>query len=157
DSQPRAARAELSDDADELIARRERRLRPAEIGAGAQLRVGERYAGGQHPDADFAPPGARRLRLHELENLGTAEPRDDNSLHGPGRSARSLRVLNTNKPQRRRAGLHAAPQPPSAQCQPDPDHYHQAARDVVEPACLPASMQLLAQRPSAVGVDLEAG
>src|SRR5204862_7174738 len=101
DSQPRAARAELFDDADELIARRERRLRPAEIGAGAQLRVGERYAGGQHPDADFAPPGARRLRLHELENLGTAEPRDDNSLHGPGRSARSLRAFDTNKPQRR--------------------------------------------------------
>ena len=39
--QPRAARAELLDDADELVAGREGSLRPAEIRTRAKKRVGE--------------------------------------------------------------------------------------------------------------------
>ena len=80
-SQPRAARAELLDDADELVAGRERRLRHAEIRAGAQLGIGERHARGQDPDADLARTRPGVLVLHDPQDLGPAEVVDDDALH----------------------------------------------------------------------------
>jgi hypothetical protein len=81
DEAARAARAELLDNADELVTGRERRLRPAEIRAGAQLGIGERHAGGQNPDADFARTRSGIVVLHYPQDLGSAEVIDDNTLH----------------------------------------------------------------------------
>ena len=81
-SQPRAARAELLDYADELVAGRERRLRPArDICAGAELGIGERHAGGQNPDEDLALARSRIALLHHLQDLGSAEVIDDDTFH----------------------------------------------------------------------------
>ena len=80
-SQPRAARAELLDDADKLVAGRERRLRHAEIRAGAQLGIGERHAGGQNPDADLARTRPGIVVLHHPQDLGPTEVIDDDALH----------------------------------------------------------------------------
>jgi hypothetical protein len=80
-AQPRAARAELLDDADKVVARRERRLRHAEIRAGAQLRIGKRHASGQNPDADLARPRPGSIVLHHPQDLGPAEVIDDDALH----------------------------------------------------------------------------
>src|SRR5436190_13496138 len=56
-AQPRTALTELLDDADELIAGRERRPRYAEIGTGAEHGIGVRHAGHQNPHANFARTG----------------------------------------------------------------------------------------------------
>jgi hypothetical protein len=85
DSEPRAARTKLLDDAHELVSRRERWFRTAEIRASAELRIGERCAGGEDPHADFAGARKRRVRLDDIEDLGTAEACDDYSPHGRGR------------------------------------------------------------------------
>ncbi len=79
--QPRAARAQLLDDADELVAGRERRLRHAEIRAGAQHGVGVRDPGGQNPDADLARPRLGNVVLHHPQDLGPTEVIDDDTLH----------------------------------------------------------------------------
>ena len=73
--------AELVDDADELISRREWRFRPAEIRAGAHLGIAEGHAGGQDPDADLAATRSGIVRLDDLYDFGTAEPVDQDSLH----------------------------------------------------------------------------
>ena len=66
-AQPRAARAELLDDADELVAGRERRLRGArEVRAGAQLGIGERHPGRQNLDEHLARTRSRILLLDHL-------------------------------------------------------------------------------------------
>jgi hypothetical protein len=80
-AQPRAGRAELLDDADKVVAWRERRLRHAEIRAGAQLSVGERHAGGQDPDAHLARPRLRNVIVHHPQDLGAAVAIDDDPLH----------------------------------------------------------------------------
>ena len=82
-TQPRAARAELIDDADELVAGRERRLRAAEIRAGAHLGIAERHARGQNPDADLARTRSGIVLLHHAHNFGAAEVVDDDTLHDP--------------------------------------------------------------------------
>src|SRR5829696_9812516 len=66
-SQPRAARTQLINDADELVAGCERRLRAAEIGAGAYQRIGERHAGSQSPDAHLARTWTGIRILHNLQ------------------------------------------------------------------------------------------
>ena len=68
--QPRAGRAELVDDADKLVAGRKRRLRRAEIRAGAKLSIGERHPGSQDPDAYLARPRPGILVLHHLKTSG---------------------------------------------------------------------------------------
>ena len=82
-SQPRAAGTEFLDDADEFVARRERRLRAAEVRPGADERVGERHPGGQHPDADLALPRPGIGLVHHLQHLGTAIVVDNHALHRP--------------------------------------------------------------------------
>src|SRR5262249_51348746 len=79
--QPLAARAELLDHADQLVAGRERRLRDTEVGAGAQHGIGERHARGQRLAADVAGAGAGDRVLDHLQNLGTAEVVYDHPLH----------------------------------------------------------------------------
>jgi hypothetical protein len=81
--QPRAARAELLDDADELVAGCERRLRHAEVGAGAQHCVGVRHAGGQNVDADLPWPRFGNVVLDDPQDVGTAVVIDDDALHRP--------------------------------------------------------------------------
>ena len=80
--QPLAARAELLDDADELVAGRERRLRTAHVRAGSDLRIGERYPGRQDPDADLVPPRSGSVLVHHPQDLGPTEVIDDDTLHG---------------------------------------------------------------------------
>src|SRR5262249_5105038 len=79
--QPLAARTELLDDADKLVARRERRLRTAKVRPGAELRIGERYAGGEHFDADFSLTRHRDLGLHHGHDLGSTIVTHDAALH----------------------------------------------------------------------------
>ena len=80
--QPRAVRAELLDDADELVAGRERRLRGAgEVRAGAQLGIGERHPRGQNPDEHLARTRSGNLLLDHLQDLGPAVVIDDDALH----------------------------------------------------------------------------
>jgi hypothetical protein len=79
--QPRAARAELLDDADELVAGGERRLRTAEIDTGAQQGIAERHAGGENPDADLAWPRLGDVVLYDPQDLGATELIDDDALH----------------------------------------------------------------------------
>jgi hypothetical protein len=82
-SQPRAARAQLLDHADELVAGRERRLGHAEIGAGAQLGIGKGHPRRQHPDADLADPRPRIVLLYHPQHLGPAIALHDHALHRP--------------------------------------------------------------------------
>ena len=96
-SQPRAARAELLDDADELVAGRERRLRAAEIRAGADQRIGERHAGGQNPDADLARTRSGIVLLHHPQDLGPAEVIDDDALHGRVLRGRTVRASDQSR------------------------------------------------------------
>src|SRR4029078_5407064 len=87
--QPRAARTELLDHTDELVARRKWRLRradrcagdAADICAGAKQRVLKRYAARQNFDADLANARAWIGVLHDPQHLGTTEVIDDNALH----------------------------------------------------------------------------
>jgi hypothetical protein len=81
--QPRATRAELLDDADELVAGRERRLRHAEIRAGPQLGIGERHAGGQNPDAHLAWARLGNAVLHHPQDLRPAEDRRRHASSSP--------------------------------------------------------------------------
>src|SRR5215204_2194477 len=82
--------AELLDDADELVAGRERRLRPAgDIRAGAQLRIGEGDPGGQDRDAHLARPRSRILVLDHLQDLGPAESLNYDTLHGSSSLSRT--------------------------------------------------------------------
>jgi hypothetical protein len=80
-AQPRAARAELLDHADKLVARRERRLRHAEIRTDAEHGIGVRHAGGQHPDANLARSGTGNVVVDHRQDLGTAEVVHDHALH----------------------------------------------------------------------------
>jgi hypothetical protein len=81
-SQPgRAAGAELLDDADELIAGGEWRLRHAQIRAGAQLSIGKRHPRCQHPNAQLADPRPRIALLHHRQHLGTAIAVHHHALH----------------------------------------------------------------------------
>ena len=103
-AQPRAARAELLDDADELVAGRERRLRHAEIRADAEHGIGVRHAGRQNPDAHLARTRSRILVLHDPQDLGTAEVIDDDALHaarhipaGPSRHPMKPRTFDPYK------------------------------------------------------------
>ena len=79
--QPRASGAEFFDDADEFVAGRERRLRHAEIGAGAQHCVGVRHAGGQNPDAGLPRARPGNVVLDHPQDLGPAVAIDDDALH----------------------------------------------------------------------------
>src|SRR5262249_30362799 len=81
-SQPRAARPELFDDTNELVAGRERGLRGArEVRAGAQLRIGERNAGREDVDAHLARPRSRSVLLHHGQDLWPADTINDDTLH----------------------------------------------------------------------------
>lgn len=80
-AQARATRTELLDDADELVARRERWLRPTEIRACAYQRVGERHARCQDPHADLARTRARIGFVYHPQDLGAAEAVDHDTLH----------------------------------------------------------------------------
>ena len=97
DVQPRAARAELVDDADDLVAGCERRPGHAEVRAGAQLGIGQRHPRGQDPDAHLTRTRPGDLVLHHPQDLGPAEVIDDNALHGsqasPGSGQRLRRGL----------------------------------------------------------------
>src|SRR5690606_3051229 len=57
-SEPRAAWAEGLDDADELVARRERRLGAVEVRAGSELGIGERHL--RRRESIASPKSARR-------------------------------------------------------------------------------------------------
>ncbi len=93
DAQPRAARTERLDDADELVARGERRLRRAgQVGAGAELGIGERDARGQDPDADLTRAGLRIGLLDEPQDLRPAVMIDEHTLHGSNLGARAERA-----------------------------------------------------------------
>ena len=81
DAQPCGARAQLLDNTDELVAGRERRIRHAEIGPGAQHGIGIGHARGQHPDPDLARTRSGIVLLNHLQDLGTAEVIDDDTLH----------------------------------------------------------------------------
>jgi hypothetical protein len=87
--QPRAARAELLDDADKLVAGREGRLRATEIDTRTQQRIAERHAGGQNPHAHLARRRSRIVLIHHLQNHGPAVALNDDTLHGSSRSLRS--------------------------------------------------------------------
>jgi hypothetical protein len=78
---PRAARTDLLDDADELVTGCERRRRHTEVGAGAQLCVGERDTGGKHPDAHVASARSGNVDLDHLQDIGSAEVIDDDTLY----------------------------------------------------------------------------
>ena len=80
-AQPLAAWAERLDDAHELVPGRERRLRSAEVRAGAQLRIGERNAGRQHPHPHLARARPWNLVLHHLHDLGATIVINDDALH----------------------------------------------------------------------------
>src|SRR6266568_2528768 len=87
-AQPRTARAQLLDDTDELVARRERRIRHAEIGPGAQHGIGIGHARGQHPDPDLARTRPGVILLNHPQDLGPAIVIDDDTLHHPHLLAR---------------------------------------------------------------------
>jgi hypothetical protein len=76
-----SSRAELLDDANELIAGRERRPRHAEIRADAEHRVGVRHRGRQHPHANLAGTGSGNLVLDHLQHLGATVVVDHDALH----------------------------------------------------------------------------
>jgi hypothetical protein len=78
---PRAVRAEFGDDADELVARGEWRLRATEICAGAHLRIAERHARRQDPDANFARTRSGVALFHNADNFRPTEMIDDYALH----------------------------------------------------------------------------
>jgi hypothetical protein len=80
-AQPRAARTELLDHADELVAGSEQWLRHPKIGACPQLGIGERHPRGQYPDTHLARAGLGVVVLHHRQLLGSAEPVDDDTLH----------------------------------------------------------------------------
>jgi len=80
-AQPRAVRAELFDDADELVAGRERWLRHAEIRTDAEHGIGVRHARGQDPDAHLARTRSRIVLLDDPQDLGTAEVIHNNAFH----------------------------------------------------------------------------
>jgi hypothetical protein len=80
--QPRATRAELFDDADKLVAGRERRLRGArEVRAAAQLGVGERDPRRQNLHEHLAWPWSGILVLDHLQHVGPAEMVNNDALH----------------------------------------------------------------------------
>jgi hypothetical protein len=80
-TQPLAARAELLDDADELVAGREWRLRAAHVSAGADLSVCERHPGRQDPDANLTRVWSGGVLLHHLQDLRPPVAIDDDPLH----------------------------------------------------------------------------
>jgi hypothetical protein len=80
-TQPRAARAELLDDADELVAGRERWPWHAEIRAGAQHGVGVRHPGGKNSHPDLARTRSGNVGVHHPQDLGPAVVIDNDALH----------------------------------------------------------------------------
>src|SRR5262249_14952245 len=101
DLQPRATRAELFDDTDQLIARRERRLRSArKIGPGAQLGVGERHSRRQHLDQYLARSRPGILLLDDFQDLGSSEMVDNDALHRPPPLRRHSICIAPNAPSR---------------------------------------------------------
>jgi hypothetical protein len=80
--QSRATRPQFLDDADELVAGRERRLRRAsDICAGAQLRIGERHPRSENPDADLARTRSGIVLLHDLQDLRPTIVIDNHTFH----------------------------------------------------------------------------
>src|SRR5262249_45346015 len=79
--QPGAAWAELLDDADELIAGRERGPRHAQIRADAEHGIGVGDAGRKNPDAHLAWTRSGSLLLDDLQDLRTTEVVYDHALH----------------------------------------------------------------------------
>jgi len=79
----------LLDHSDEFVARRKRRFGradrragdAADIGAGAEQRVGERDASRQDTNANFAAAGAWIGILYDPQHLGAAKVIDDDALH----------------------------------------------------------------------------
>src|SRR5204863_8687841 len=79
--QPRAARAELLDDADQLVAGREGRLRAAKIRTRAQQGITERHTGGENPDAHLPRTRSGIVLLDHLQDLGATVVTNDDALH----------------------------------------------------------------------------
>ena len=102
DAQPGAARAELLDHADELVARRERRLRHAQIRADAEHGVGVRHASRENSDEHLARTRSRILILHHPQDLGPTVVINDDTLHpqSPPQALNCLRI-----PPRRAMGI----------------------------------------------------
>ncbi len=82
DPQPRAARAELFDNADKLVTGRERRFGSArKIRAGAQLGIGERHPRRQNLDHHLARPRSGIPLFDHLQDLGPTEMVNHDTLH----------------------------------------------------------------------------
>jgi hypothetical protein len=80
--EPGAARTELLDDANELVARRKRWSWAAgDVRPRAQLGIGERHAGCQDAYAYLAPNWFRNVILHYLHDLGATIVINDHAFH----------------------------------------------------------------------------
>jgi hypothetical protein len=81
DAQCRAARTELLDDADQLVAGGERRLRHAEVRTGAEHGIGVRHTGRQNPHTHLTRTRPGNLIIDHPHDLGAAEVIHDHALH----------------------------------------------------------------------------
>jgi hypothetical protein len=96
--QPRAPGAELLDDTDELVARRERRLRATEIDTRTQQRIAERHAGGQNPHAHLARRRSGIVLLDHLQDLGATVVINHDALHASSLPSGPRRFLEGTDP-----------------------------------------------------------
>jgi hypothetical protein len=72
---------ERLDDADELVTRRERRLRASEISPSSKLGICEGDARGEDLDSNLSRPRFRDLGLDDRDDLGPAILTHDDALH----------------------------------------------------------------------------